>query len=222
MPFHYAIPSMCHSTDVPFPQCAIPPMCHSSYVPFPFRHSAIPPFCHSAIPPKCHSAILPFCHSTNLPLLQFTYIHTQFQHSPMTGDAWEYLILLRRSLLAEVEPRNNEDGDFDGNLKNSLSTYWGMFTSGLTEQKVQCTLCKGVTEQHNTFDDLILNFEQSHHVNNHKNNRCTLGEMLTYYSKNHDDILDYECVNCNQRTQAMQQHCICRYPKILCIVLCRN
>jgi len=140
----------------------------------------------------------------------------------MSGNAWEYLILLRCSLLAEVEPQNNEDGDFNGNLKNSLSTYWGMFTSGLTEQRVQCTLCKGVTEQHNTFDDLILNFEQSHHVDNHKNNRCTLGEMLTYYSKNQDDILDYECVNCNQRTQAMQQHCICCYPKILCIVLCRN
>ena len=112
----------------------------------------------------------------------------------MSGNAWEYLILLRCSLLAEVEPQNNEDGDFDGNLKNSLSTYWGMFTSGLTEQRVQCMLCKGVTEQHNTFDDLILNFEQSHHVDNHKNNRCTLGEMLTYYSKNQDDILDYECV----------------------------
>jgi hypothetical protein len=54
----------------------------------------------------------------------------------MSGDAWEYLILLRRSLLAKVEPQNNEDGDFDGNLKNSLSPYWGMFTSGLTEQRV--------------------------------------------------------------------------------------
>ncbi len=112
--------------------------------------------------------------------------------------------------------------DFNGDLKKSLSTYWGMFTSGLTEQRVQCTLCKGVTEQHNTFNDLILNFEQSHHVYNHKNNRCTLGEMLTYYSKNQDDILDYECVNCNQRTRAMQRHCICCYPKILCIVLCCN
>jgi hypothetical protein len=138
-----------------------------------------------------------------LPLLQYTYIHTQFQHSPMSGNAWKYLILLRRSLLAEVKPQNNEDGDLDGNLKNSLSTYWG-FTSGLTEQRVQYTLCKGVTEQHNTFDDLILNFEQSHHVDNHKNNRCTLGEMLMYYSKNHDDILDYKCVNCNQRTRATQ------------------
>ncbi len=136
MPFHYAIPSMCHSTDVPFHQCAIPPMCHSSYLPFPFRHSAIPPFCHSAILPKCHSAIPPFCHSTNFPLLQYTYIHTRCQHSPMSGNAWEYLILLGRSLLAEVEPRNNGDGDFDSNLKNSLSTYWGMFTSGLTEQRV--------------------------------------------------------------------------------------
>jgi hypothetical protein len=201
MPFHYAILSMCHSTNVSFHRCAIPPMFHSSYVPFPFFHSAILSFCHSAIPPKCHSAILQFCYSTNLPLLQYTYIHTQFQHSPMSGDAWEYLILLRRSLLAEVEPRNNEDGDFDGNLKNSLSTYWGMFTSGLTEQRVQCMLRKRVTKQHNTFDDLILNFEQSHHVDNHKNNRCTLGEMLTYYSKNQDDILDYECVNCNQRMQ---------------------
>ncbi len=98
----------------------------------------------------------------------------------MSGNAWEYLILLRPSLLAEVEPQNNEDGDFDGNLKNSLSTYWGMFTSGSTEQRVQCTLCKGVTEQHNNFDDLILNFEQSHHDDNHKNNRHTLGEMLMY------------------------------------------
>jgi hypothetical protein len=97
----------------------------------------------------------------------------------MSGNAWEYLILLRRSLLAEVEPQNDEDRDFDGDLKNSLSTVWGMFTSGLTEQTVQCTLCKGVTEQHNTCDDRILNFEQSDHVNNHKNNRCALGEMLT-------------------------------------------
>jgi hypothetical protein len=45
----------------------------------------------------------------------------------MSGNAWKYLILLRRSLLAEVEPQNNEDGVFDGNLKKSLSTYWGMF-----------------------------------------------------------------------------------------------
>ncbi len=122
----------------------------------------------------------------------------------MSGDAWEYLILLRHSLLVEVEPQNNEDGDFDGDLKNSLSTYWDMFTSGLKEQRVQCTLCKGVAEQHNTFDDLILNFEQSHHVDNHKNNRCTLGEMLMYYSKNQDDILDYKCVNCYQRMRATQ------------------
>jgi hypothetical protein len=195
-------------------------MCHSSYVPFPFRHSAILPFFQSAIPPKCYSTVLPFCHSTNLPLFQYTYIHMQCQHSPMSGDAWEYLILLRRSLLVEVEPPNNEDGDFDSNLNNSLSMYGAMFTSGLTEQRVQCTLCKGVTEQNNTFDDLILNFEQSHHVNNHKNNRCTLGEMLAYYSKNQDDIIDYECLNCNQRMQATQRHCICCYPKILCIVLC--
>jgi hypothetical protein len=54
----------------------------------------------------------------------------------MSDNAWEYLILLRRSLLAEVELQNNEDGDFNGNLKSSLSTYWGMFTSGLTEQSV--------------------------------------------------------------------------------------
>ncbi len=79
----------------------------------------------------------------------------------MSGDAWEYLILLKPTLLAEVEPQNNEDGDFDGDLKNSLSTYWGMFTSGLTEQRVQCTLCKGVTVQHNTFDVLILNRTES-------------------------------------------------------------
>jgi hypothetical protein len=83
----------------------------------------------------------------------------QCQHSPMSGNAWEYLILLRCSLLVEVEPQNNEDEDFDNNLKKFLSMYWGMFTSGLTEQRVQCTLCNGVTEQHNTFDDLILNFE---------------------------------------------------------------
>jgi hypothetical protein len=148
MPFNqYAIPPMYHSTDVPFYLCAIPPMCNS--------HSTILPFCHSAIPPKCHSAILPFCHSTNLPLLHYTYIHTQFEHSPMSGDAWEYLILLSRSLLAEVELQNNEDRDFDGNLKNSLSMYWGMFISGLTEQRVQCMIYKGVTEHHNS---LMISF----------------------------------------------------------------
>jgi hypothetical protein len=217
MPFHQcAIPPMCHSTDVPFHLCAIPFMCHSHSAILPFRHSAILPFLQNAIPPFRHSAIPPIRHYSNI------YIHTQFQHSPMSGDAWEYLILLKCSLLDEVEQQNNEDGDYDGVLKNSLSTYWGMFTSGSTEQRFQCTLCKGVTVQHYTFNDLILNFEQSHHVNNHKNNRCTLGEMLTNYSKNQDDILDYECVNCNQRTQAMQRHCICHYPKILCIILRRN
>ncbi len=49
-----------------------------------------------------------------------------------------------------------------------------------------------------------------------------VGEMLTYYSKNQDDILDYECVHCNQRMRATQRHCKCCYPKILCIGLCRN
>jgi hypothetical protein len=102
---------MWHSTDVPFHLRAIPPMSHSLSAILPFRHSAILPFLQNAIPLFCHSAILPFCHSTNLPLLQYTYIHMQCQHSPMPGNAWEYLILLRHSLLAEVELRNNEDGD---------------------------------------------------------------------------------------------------------------
>jgi hypothetical protein len=43
----------------------------------------------------------------------------------MSGNAWEYFILLRRSLLAEVEPRNNEDGDFDSDLKNFIEYVLG-------------------------------------------------------------------------------------------------
>ncbi len=193
---------------MPFHRCAIPPMCHSTYVPFLLCAIPFPKFCHSAILPFCHSSKMPFRHSAILLFHQFAitpiYLHL-YTISTLTN--------VRQCMGILNSPKTLTAGrsgavkqwrwGFLWRSEKFLEYVLGHVHLWFNRAKSSGTLCKGVTEQHNTFDDLILNFEQSHHVDNHKNNRCTLGEMLTYYSKNQDDILDYECINCNQR---MQRH----------------
>jgi hypothetical protein len=65
----------------------------------------------------------------------------------MKGDAGEYIHLLKRSLLAEVNAQCGEDEDYDNDLIKSITKYWDMFNSGLTEKSIQCSVCKNVTKQ---------------------------------------------------------------------------
>ncbi len=97
-----------------------------------------------------------------------------------------------------------------------------MFNSGLTEESIQCSVCKNVTKQQIPFEELILYFDKSHHDDNKKHNSCTLGELFTSYFTTNDDNLERECHTCNERTRSTVQNCICHYPEVLCIVLCRN
>jgi hypothetical protein len=57
----------------------------------------------------------------------------------MKGDAAEYIHLLKRSLLAEVKVRCSKDEDYDHDLIKSITKYWDMFDSGLTEERIQCS-----------------------------------------------------------------------------------
>jgi hypothetical protein len=138
----------------------------------------------------------------------------------MKGNAAEYIHLLKRSLLAEVKVQCSKDEDYDHDLIKSITKYWDMFDSGLTEERIRCSVYKNVTKKQIPFEELILYFDKSHHADNKKNNSCTLGELFATYFTTDDDNLEHECHTCNKRTRLMVRNCICCYPEVLCIVLC--
>ena len=183
-----------------FHRCAIPLQMPFHRFAFPANQSAIPPIFHS---------------SKNFTL-------TLLQQSPMKGDAGEYIHLLKCSLLAEVKAQCGKDEDYNNDLIKSITKFWDMFNSGLTEESIQCSVCKNVTKQQIPFEELILYFDKSHHDDNKKHNSCTLGELFTSYFTTNDDNLERECHTCNERTQSTVWNFICCYPEVLCIVLCCN
>jgi hypothetical protein len=141
----------------------------------------------------------------------------------MKGDANEFMKKLKGSLLAEVKAQCCKDKDYDNNLiKSSITNYLDMFDSGLTEKSIQCSVCKKITTKETPFEELILCFDQSHHDDNNKNKSCTLGELLISNFTPDDNNFERECQACNETTRMIVQNCICCYPEILCIFLCRN
>jgi hypothetical protein len=95
--------------------------------------------------PANQSAIPPIFHSSK----NFTF--TLFQQSSMKGDAGGYIHLLRRSLLVEVKTQCGKDEDYDNNLIKSITKYWDMFNSGLTEESIQCSVCQKCNQTTDSF-----------------------------------------------------------------------
>ncbi len=137
----------------------------------------------------------------------------------ITDDAWEYMKLLKQSLLAEVEQQFEEHDDYHYHFKNAITSYWDMFSHGLTNYSVHCHECGTLSERENLFAKFILYFDNSHHTNNNKRNVCTLGGLLENYNTREDVIDDYDCNICKVKTQATIGNHVRCYPRVLCIAL---
>jgi hypothetical protein len=48
----------------------------------------------------------------------------------ITDDAWEYMKLLQQSLLAEVEQQLEDNDNYHYQFKNTITSYWDMFSHG--------------------------------------------------------------------------------------------
>ena len=126
------------------------------------------------------------------------------------------------SLLDKVRVQRCNNNDDDDDLKTSITNYFDMFDSGLVEKSIQCSMCNGIAKEQTPFEELLLYFDQIHHDRNSKNNSCYLGDMLKSYSTDFVSNLECKCQACNEATRMIVQNCICCYPEILCIFLCRN
>ena len=130
--------------------------------------------------------------------------------------------LLQQSLLAEVEQQLEDNDNYPYQFKNAITSYWDMFSHGLTIHSVFCNVCGTEFEKENPFAELILYFDDSHHTDNKKGNACTLGELLENYNRREDVIYDYDCNVCKMKTQATVRNRVRCYPRVLCIALSRG
>lgn len=167
-----------------------------------------------ASPPKIYHSTVSTCTHNEL---NNDFIKTYTLYTPNSGDAGEYIIRLRGSLISELEQENG----YDSSLHDSMKEYWNIFNSGLEDQMITCTVCKKVSKHEVPFEELLLPFDIKHHGSNNKSDTCTLGELVRNYCYNQDEITDYECMNCNGRTVARKVNRVCRFPKVLIIVLNR-
>jgi hypothetical protein len=91
--------------------------------------------------------------------------------------------LLQQSLLVEVEQQFEDNNNYHYQFKNAITSYWDMFSHGLTNHSVFCHVCGKKFEKENPFAELIFYFDEIHHTNNKKGNVCTLGELLENYNR---------------------------------------
>jgi ubiquitin C-terminal hydrolase len=121
-----------------------------------------------------------------------------------------------------VEQQFEDNDNYHYQFKNAITSYWDMFSHGLTNHSVFCRVCGNKFEKENPFSKLILYFDEIHHTNNKKGNVCTLGELLENYNRREDVIDDYDCDVCKMKTQATVHNCVRCYPRVLCIALSRG
>ncbi len=71
---------------------------------------------------------------------------------------------LKDSLLDEVRVQSCNNNDDDDDLKTSITNYFDMFNSGLVEKSIQCSTCNEITKEQSSFEELLLYFDQIHHM----------------------------------------------------------
>jgi ubiquitin C-terminal hydrolase len=140
-------------------------------------------------------------------------------------DTQEYIMALKECLLAELKPADGTSDitaygeGYDENVHSLMQTFWEMFNSGEITQKVTCTICSSITTSAEPFSKLLLHFPESHHEATLTNHRYMLHSLIKHYHIGHEDLPDYDCQYCSERTLATQRVQISWYPVILCIVL---
>ncbi len=73
----------------------------------------------------------------------------------ITGDAWEYMKLLKDSLLAEVEHQVEANDDYRSRLKEAMTCYWDMFSHGSTDYITRCHQCGISSTREQPFTELM-------------------------------------------------------------------
>jgi ubiquitin C-terminal hydrolase len=135
-------------------------------------------------------------------------------------DAHEYLGALERSLLDELEQKEDgsSDTDYDEQLYTKMKTFWQLFSGGGTTYTITCTSCTMTSPTVDPFDALLLYFPERHHVSDQD---CTLEDLLAYHCET-GIVEEYECEICNKRTTGTKKAAITNCPPILCVVLIRK
>jgi hypothetical protein len=112
-------------------------------------------------------------------LINFLFFQT-------SEDAHEYMMYLRESQLKELQPKQEDPSvtafgqPYDKHLHQSIQSFWNLFTSGMMKQTVICQQCNNVTTQIESFNELMLKFQSSHHSEQGKT--CTLNYLLEHNS----------------------------------------
>jgi hypothetical protein len=136
-----------------------------------------------------------------------------------------YIMALKECLLSELKPADGTldvtaSGEgYDENLHSLMQTFWEMFHSGEVTQNVTCTICSSITTRVEPFSKLLLQFPESHHDTTPTNQKCTLHSLIKHYHFGQEDIPDYDCQYCSERTLATRRVWISCYSVILCFVL---
>ena len=96
------------------------------------------------------------------------------------GDAHEFWMLLKDTMLQEITAQRIEGDDREHNMLETITTFLNLFKSGFTKKTMKCSVCHETTAERETaFQELLLKFDPHHHENNDRNNSSTLGEMLS-------------------------------------------
>ncbi len=166
---------------------------------------------------RCHLKILHFQGRTPY------YWFCSFGQTP--ADAHENIIALKECLLEELEPAVGTSDitasgeGYDENLHSLMPTFWEMFDSGEITQNVTCTICSSVTTRVEPFSKLLLQFPESHHEATPMNWKCMLHSLIKHYHFGQEDLPNYDCQYCSERTFATCHVQKSWYPIILCIGL---
>ena len=155
-----------------------------------------------------------------MPLVKNSCPRLQCQQSPMKADAQEFMIRFKAALVEEIKAQRCDDNDDDRLLTSNIKNYFKMF-DGLLEKSIRCSVCKGITKEQTSFEELLLHFDQKHHDENRKQNKCDLGSLLKDFYSSFNSNSERECEACQQKTGTSEKNFIVRYPQILRIVISR-
>ncbi len=137
----------------------------------------------------------------------------------MIGDAMEFMKCIKQSLLEEVTPHRSDDEDNKNDYITSITNFLRMFDSGVVEKSIRCCVCEQIVISMESFEELLLTFDEIHHDKKGTRQSCSLGDMLDFYSRDYNTIVERECQACKQRRKMTQQNRIVTYPQILYIHL---
>jgi ubiquitin C-terminal hydrolase len=139
-------------------------------------------------------------------------------------DAHEYLVILRQSLLEELEPRDVDsnrtafDQPYNRELHESMKTFWDLFSSGVTTQMITCSQCNNERSREQEFSEFLLWFPGSTEGN--ENQPYSLADL---YQHNTEGVFgDYLCPSCNHRTRETRHDPISQTPEILTVAIDRS